>query len=52
VALRWHVERDVVPIPSTTDPAHVVENLDVFGFELDDDELARLDGLRDPEFSR
>lgn len=52
VALRWHVERDVVPIPSTTDPAHVVENLDVFGFELDGDELARLDGLRDPEFSR
>ncbi len=43
--LRWHVERGVVPIPSTTDAEHLTENRDVFAVELDAAERERLDGL-------
>ncbi|MFC6835529.1 aldo/keto reductase [Halomarina ordinaria] len=52
VVLRWNVEAGVVPIPSSTDPEHVVENLDVFDFSLSREEIARIDALADPTFSR
>jgi alcohol dehydrogenase (NADP+) len=52
VVLRWNVERGVVPVPSSTDPDHVVDNLDLFGFSLSDRERERVDALRDPECSR
>jgi diketogulonate reductase-like aldo/keto reductase len=32
-------------IPKSTKPARIVENLDVFDFELTDDELAAIDAL-------
>ena len=50
VVLRWNVERDVIPIPSSTDPAHVTENLDVFRFALSETDLRRIDDLEDPDF--
>jgi alcohol dehydrogenase (NADP+) len=51
VVLRWNLERDVVPIPSSTTPAHVIENLDVFRFTLSQIERERIDALADPEFA-
>jgi diketogulonate reductase-like aldo/keto reductase len=45
VILRWHVEHDIVVIPKSADPARIAANFDVFGFTLDDDEIARIDGL-------
>ena len=34
VSLRYLVERGMVPIPRTANPAHLKENLDVFDFKL------------------
>jgi 2,5-diketo-D-gluconate reductase A len=45
VVLRWHVQHDVVVIPKSTSRDRIESNLDVFGFELTDDEMARIDGL-------
>ncbi|MDM7831461.1 aldo/keto reductase [Cellulomonas edaphi] len=45
VVLRWHVQHDVVVIPKSTDPDRLASNLDVFGFELTDEEMARIDAL-------
>lgn len=45
VVLRWHVEHGVVVIPKSATAERIVENIDIFGFALDDDEMARLDGL-------
>ncbi|WP_084104762.1 aldo/keto reductase [Demequina sp. NBRC 110056] len=45
VVLRWHVQRDVVPLPKSTSPAHIASNLDVFGFELSPEDMAAIDGL-------
>lgn len=43
--LAWSIRRGVVPIPSSTDERHIVDNLAAGGLELDPDLLARLDAL-------
>lgn len=43
--LRWHVQLGVVPIPKSADPERQRTNLDLFGFELSDDEVAALSAL-------
>lgn len=45
IVLRWHVQLNVVPIPKSGDPERIVQNIDVFDFELSDDELAALAAL-------
>ncbi len=50
--LAWHVGRGVVPIPSSTDPDHVVENLAAAGHRLPPEARERFAGLEDPEFER
>ncbi|MEV0783628.1 aldo/keto reductase [Streptomyces sp. NPDC050423] len=40
--LRWHTQLGAVPIPKSADPGRQRENLDLFGFELTADELARI----------
>ena len=42
VVLRWLVQRGVVVIPKSTRPDRMAENLDVFGFELSDDDMAAI----------
>ncbi|MER6709197.1 aldo/keto reductase [Streptomyces fumanus] len=37
--LRWHVQLGAVPIPKSADPARQRANADVFGFELDADQM-------------
>lgn len=43
--LRWHVQLGAVPIPKSADPERQRTNLDLFGFELSDDEVAALSAL-------
>jgi len=50
--LAWNVERGVVPIPSSTDPDHVVENLAAAGRRVPSEGRERLAALEDPEFER
>jgi diketogulonate reductase-like aldo/keto reductase len=45
VVLRWHLEHGVVVIPKSADRGRLAENLDVTGFTLDADEVARIDRL-------
>ena len=45
VVLRWHVQLGLIPIPKTSKPERLVQNLDVFGFELSPEEMDRLTGL-------
>jgi diketogulonate reductase-like aldo/keto reductase len=37
--LRWHVQSGALPIPRSTDPERQRQNLDVFGFELTEEEV-------------
>ncbi|GAA1376351.1 aldo/keto reductase [Catellatospora chokoriensis] len=45
VVLRWLIQRDVVVIPKSVRPDRMAQNLDIFDFELGDDEMARIAGL-------
>ncbi|NLE70866.1 MAG: aldo/keto reductase [Actinomycetales bacterium] len=49
VVLRWHLQLGSVPIPKSADPGRRRENLDVFGFELTDDEVAAITALGRPD---
>jgi 2,5-diketo-D-gluconate reductase A len=42
VVLRWHVQLGNVVIPKSVTPARIAENIEVFDFELTDDEMARI----------
>ncbi|MGZ4428402.1 MAG: aldo/keto reductase [Nocardioidaceae bacterium] len=45
VVLRWHLQLGNVVIPKSVTPSRIAENIDVFGFELDDEDLAAIASL-------
>ena len=45
--IRWSIQLGNVVIPRSASPERIKENLDVFDFELTDDEMAKLNGLDD-----
>jgi 2,5-diketo-D-gluconate reductase A len=45
VVLRWHLQIGNVVIPKSVTPSRIKENIDVFDFELDADDLAALAAL-------
>jgi diketogulonate reductase-like aldo/keto reductase len=45
VILRWQVQLGAVPIPKSSSPERQRANLDVFGFELTDDEMDAITSL-------
>jgi 2,5-diketo-D-gluconate reductase A len=46
VVLRWHVQLGFVVIPKSVRPERMRENIDLFDFELDDDDMAEIAGVR------
>ena len=49
VILRWHLQLGALPIPKSATPERQRQNLDVFGFELTEDEVAAISGLAKPD---
>ncbi|WP_433612262.1 aldo/keto reductase [Prescottella agglutinans] len=45
VALRWHIQTGNIVIPKSVTPVRIRENVDVFGFELTDADMAALASL-------
>jgi 2,5-diketo-D-gluconate reductase A len=45
--IRWSIQLGNVVIPRSANPERITSNLDVFDFELSDDEMATLNGLDD-----
>ena len=42
VMVRWSLQKGFVPLPKSVTPARIVENADLYGFELDEGDMARL----------
>lgn len=49
VVLRWHTQRGFVPAPKSSDPTRQAQNLNIFDFQLSDDEIAALNALDRPD---
>ena len=45
VILRWDLQRGIVVIPGSSNPEHIRENLDLFDFELSDEEMKQIASL-------
>ena len=45
VVLRWHLQLGNVVIPKSVTPARIRENIDVFGFTLDDEQMTQVSAL-------
>ncbi len=45
VMLRWAIQHDTVPIPKSTDPARMRENLGALDFSLSEEDMFQLDNL-------
>jgi 2,5-diketo-D-gluconate reductase A len=52
VVLRWHIQRGSIVFPKSTTPARIEENFALFDFELDADDVARIDSLDRGEAGR
>lgn len=51
VALRWSIQRGLMPIPKATELHHQRENLEVFDFELTPEEMDELTNMPQAAFS-
>ncbi|MCF8226958.1 MAG: aldo/keto reductase [Bacteroidales bacterium] len=45
VSLRWHYQRGIVAIPRSSQKAHMQENLNIFDFELDENDMKTIAAL-------
>jgi 2,5-diketo-D-gluconate reductase A len=45
VCLRWHYQRGIIAIPRSSQKVHMIENLEIFDFELDKADMKIIAGL-------
>ena len=45
VCLRWHFQRGIVAIPRSSQKAHMIENLDIFNFDLNASDMQTIAAL-------
>ena len=56
ILIRWGLQHKIIQIPKSAKENHIADNIDVFDFTLDDNDMKELDNLnedyrvnRDPE---
>lgn len=49
IILRWHIQEGFSVIPGSKNPEHIQENIEIFDFELTDDEMAQIRALNKEE---
>jgi diketogulonate reductase-like aldo/keto reductase len=47
IILRWDIQQAIIPIPKSGNPARLQQNIDIFDFELTDDDMKRIDSLNE-----
>lgn len=49
IILRWHIQNDVLPLPKSSNPQRQIENLSIFDFSLNNEDMAAIDSLTQPK---
>ena len=39
IILRWHIQEGIIAFPKSSNPVHIKENIDIFDFELTEEEM-------------
>ena len=52
VTLRWHIQKGYVVFPKSNTLSRVKENFEIFDFALNDEQMAKIDGLEKGESGR
>ena len=39
IILRWHIQEGIIVFPKSSNPVHIKENIDIFDFELTEEEM-------------
>ena len=45
ILLRWNVQQGIIPFPKSKNPAHLAENIAVFDFAPEGENMAALSGM-------
>lgn len=45
IILRWHNQKGVIVIPGSKNPEHIKDNLNIFDFEISDEDMKKIDEL-------
>ena len=45
IILRWEIQHDILPLPKSVTPSRIVENSEVFDFELSSDDMTAIDEI-------
>lgn len=45
IILRWHIQEGNIVFPKSTNPKHIRENIDIFDFELTEEEMRQIRAL-------
>lgn len=48
IVIRWHLDSGLIVIPKSVTPSRIRENIEVFEFALDGDDMAAIERLDDP----
>lgn len=51
IALRWHLQRGLLPLPKTVTPSRIKENIDIFDFELESEDAEKITEMPESGFS-
>ena len=47
IIYKWHVQNGIIPIISTVSVVHLIENLDIYNFELTGSEIQEINALNE-----
>ncbi|KAI9778006.1 MAG: hypothetical protein M1839_008411 [Geoglossum umbratile] len=45
ILIRYCLQKDWAPLPKSDNPGRIAENMDIYGFEIEEADIERLDGL-------
>ena len=45
IALRWHIQKGIIPIPKSSHYGRMTDNIDIFNFELSEEDIIKIDKI-------